>query len=207
MSIELDIRRILMTLSRFTKMHGRISFEVDNIVKYLYPSIPDDSRIRNLVQDALIFLEENGLITEIIKTDQDGICACKLSPYGELVYRELQRSKDSILTILKKANQKEIQKINFNVKDSNIAVNSLNVNQNIYVNKEITEVINKIIEVLKNNKQISSGMVRDTLIDIDTLKSQLSKKNKNKELIHSILNSLGNIASISSLVIQLTGLL
>ncbi|MFH2108557.1 MAG: hypothetical protein ABII93_07810 [Chrysiogenia bacterium] len=207
MSIDRDIRRILMTLSRFTKVHGRKSYEVDRIVQYLYPSIPDNSKIRESLQDALIFLEENGLITKIVKTDQTGICACKLSPYGELVYQELQRSKDSILVILKKINRKEIQKINFNVTDSNIAVNSSNVNQNVYVNKEISELINKIVNVLKNDKEIPPEIKQDTLIDIDTLKSQLLKKNKNNGLILTILNSIGSVASISSLVMQLISLI
>jgi len=90
-----------------------------------------------------------------------------------------------------------------NVSNSNIATHSPNVNQTISFTPEIEGIFSQIFEVLRKDPTLSQELLADAIQDIETLKLQIAKTNKNKTTIESILSTLSNISSIASLVAQL----
>jgi hypothetical protein len=66
MNIEQNVKRTLITLSKLTRVHERKSFQFVEIVDYQFPEIPHDARIITTILDTLGFLDDNGLIQEVI---------------------------------------------------------------------------------------------------------------------------------------------
>lgn len=91
-----------------------------------------------------------------------------------------------------------------NVKDSNISANSSHLNQEIVIINDWDKIIASMVEIIRNDRVIGEDKKSDALADIETLKVQLRKKSKSKDLIKMLLGNLGDISSIASLVIQLT---
>ena len=97
--------------------------------------------------------------------------------------------------------------IHGNISNSNLSLNSNNVNQNISISSEVDGLIHKMIETLKNDSTLSKEVIEDALNDIESLKAQLNKKNKNNVVVESILTVLSNISSIGSFALQLAPLI
>ncbi len=88
------------------------------------------------------------------------------------------------------------------VQNSAESVHSSNVDQSVTVNPEIDKLLEQIDEALRN-ATMSRSEIKDHLVDVCTLRQQLSKQVPNRVIVTEVLSSLGNVASILSLVMQL----
>jgi len=86
---------------------------------------------------------------------------------------------------------------------SNLSTNSSNVTQIVENTSEVTALLKKISETLEMDSSQTKEIIEDALKDIESLKVQLNKNEKNKTVIESLLGMLSNISSISSFVAQL----
>ncbi len=99
-------------------------------------------------------------------------------------------------------------KIYGNVSNSNIATHSPHATQTASTkNPDIEKLILLITETIKKDSTLSTERIVDAIQDIESLKLQLSKKNKSLALINSILTNLSDISSIASFILQLTPLI
>jgi len=90
------------------------------------------------------------------------------------------------------------------INNSNISANSSDSNQKISILNEWENILNKMNETINKDNSLEQEEKQDIIADCETLKLQMNKKSRNKELINSILNKLGNFTSIASFVVQLS---
>lgn len=89
---------------------------------------------------------------------------------------------------------------------SNLAVNSRNVSQEV-VWSESTALLQRIEQTLEADQAVTSAVRRDCLADIETLRRELAREQPRRSVFREILSSLGDISSITSLVLQLSNVL
>jgi hypothetical protein len=94
-----------------------------------------------------------------------------------------------------------------NISNSNISSHSSNVNQQIQLAPNIAALLTAMVEKLNADNSISKDALSDALRDIETLKIQISKSGRNRNIIELIFSNLANISSIGSFVTQLSQLL
>lgn len=94
-----------------------------------------------------------------------------------------------------------------NVSNSAIAAHSVNVDQSVNVNPEISELLSKMEVALRNDIRLTEGQKNDYLTDVVTIRQQLSKQAPNEKVITALLSPLANVASIGAFVAQVTPML
>lgn len=164
--------------------------------------IDDLGKIRN----AATVLKDRGLIQNVIYAVGGNIAAA-ISGEGSLFVERggdtgvIKRFKENPENYIININQSTV--FHGNVAQSTVTTHSRDVSQSIIINKDIEGIISQIIGALQKDDSINSNERDDLLRDIEVLKIQLSKNKKDKGHIDSLLSKLSEIASISSLIIQL----
>ena len=89
-----------------------------------------------------------------------------------------------------------------NLREVNIAAHSENVKQTVKIHPEAESLLRQMIDATRKDPSLSDNEKNDILHDIDSIKNQLLKNNKDHTMIKSILMRLSQIASIGSFAIN-----
>ncbi|MEZ5357378.1 MAG: COR domain-containing protein [Candidatus Zixiibacteriota bacterium] len=90
------------------------------------------------------------------------------------------------------------------VEKSNIALHSEKIKQNISRNENIDITLDKIIATLRKDDNLHFEQLMKFLEEVQALKQELSKEKPQKSIVERYLNNLGSVASIASLVNQIS---
>lgn len=162
------------------------------------------------IMNAATVLENRGYIQYVIKAIGGEIGAA-ISGEGSLfvehggetgVIRKFEENPENYIINI---NQSTV--FHGNVTQSTVSTHSRDVTQTININEDIGGVISQIINALQNDNSLNNHEREDLLRDVEILKIQLSKNTKDKGYIDSLISKLSDIASISSLIIQLKDVL
>lgn len=137
------------------------------------------------------------------------ICQLKYQANEVLQFKDYSTYKKTIEEENMKKPAKTIdQSINFygNVVESNVAINSNQVEQSVNINK-IEEIIGNIIGALEQDPSLKGEEKNELIYDANMLKQELKKEKPRSKIISTLYNSLANTASITSLVLQLAPLI
>lgn len=90
---------------------------------------------------------------------------------------------------------------------SNVAVHSGNANQNLAQPPEIIAILADIEASIREILGISEERREEALSDVAVLRSELTRKQPRRPIVEAVLATLGDLSSISSLLMQLQPLL
>jgi len=92
--------------------------------------------------------------------------------------------------------------IHGNVIDSNIASHSSSITQSS-LSGELTKILSEIIEILKQDKILSSDERQEKIEDVEFLRKELTRSAPRADILKTICTGLENTASVASSVSQL----
>lgn len=93
------------------------------------------------------------------------------------------------------------------VSGNNIAIHSSNTTQRLEPPPEIRSLLDNIEATIQSNSDISERRREEALNDMMILHSELAREKPRKPVVDTILSTLGDLSSITSLLMQLQPLL
>ena len=163
----------------------------------------DRTKVRNIAE----YLKDKGLIKAFFSKDGaeatiSGDGAMLVEKGGDTgIIKKYKENPESVINI------DQSTTIHGNVIQSNVSTHSPGVSQQLLGNEALDEVLDKMMRTVQADPVLSKEQITDILHDINTLKLQLNKSNRNKSFITAILSTLGNISSIASFVGQVSQLI
>jgi len=186
----------LKMLNEFACSEGYNSYaDANKICEHL--GMSDKEQVRHVVK----LLENRGLVRAIWTCE--GI-SVNLSEEGVIFIEsgyELSSVTQQDPTVTMHIDQST--NIHGNIKHSNLSLHSGDIKQSLSDNRPYIQVLDEMQKVIENDKSLSDEEKADYVTDVENLGRELSKNSPKRANVHTYITSLGGLASLGSLIIQL----